>query len=102
MALMQLVAYGNHNQLISNYDKNKPIPKEELIFRHIEDDDKNTECPISFEIIKYGDKYYKCKCCKHNFDDNSIKHITDKNMCPVCRTYMWHDNKIYINMYKPE
>ena len=56
MALMQLVAYGTQDiyltdNLISNYGKNNsiPEPKEDLIFRHIEDDDKNTECPISFK-----------------------------------------------------
>ncbi len=98
---MQLVAYGaHHSPMSTSTNYYKPKPQENLIFRRIDHEDKNIECPISYEVIKYGNKYYKCKCCKYNFDDNSIQLINNKDTCPMCKTNMWYDNKIYINMSK--
>lgn len=59
--------------------------------------DKNTECPISYEEIKYGDKYFICTNCKYNFIEQAIlTHLTRNKLCPMCRS-TWSDYCVYIN-----
>jgi len=47
--------------------------------------DNNTECPITYEPIQYGDQYFQCKTCKYNF---STALLNKKNniSCPMCRS----------------
>ena len=64
---------------------------------------KNTECPISLEVIKKGKQYCTCKQCSYNFSKEEIKtHFKTQNKnnhditCPMCRA-KWSDKTIYIN-----
>lgn len=65
--------------------------------------DKNTECPITFEQIKYGDSYLTCKSCNYNFSEcaivkhlNSFSYSYNKRTCPMCRSE-WTDYCLYVN-----
>jgi hypothetical protein len=64
-------------------------------YRFIDNDDKNLECPVSYELIEIDDKYYKCSQCKYNINYNSVS--KNLNNCPMCRFQNWNDNVIYIN-----
>jgi hypothetical protein len=63
---------------------------------------KNNECPISFDLINKGDKYYQCNTCKYNFSaemfeyTSNIKNTYDNLSCPMCKS-VWTNNCIYIN-----
>ncbi len=106
-SLMQLVAYGAQDVYLNyditihpyNYIKNKSLKNKQFKrkYKFITDDDKNIECPISYQIIPYGSKYYQCICCKYNFSYKSIKHIGLKNNCSVCKKKSWHNKTIYYN-----
>jgi len=68
--------------------------KEKLI-----DEGRNTECPIAYEEIKYGDSYLSCDTCKYNFSESAIlKHLNEsrKRDCPMCRAE-WKNYCKYIN-----
>ena len=69
---------------------------------------KNTECPISLEVIKKGDEYCICTQCLYNFSKEELKtHFKTQNQnnhnitCPMCRA-KWSDEIIYINEDKIE
>lgn len=60
---------------------------------------KNTECPISLEVIKENDEYSVCTTCSYNFDFNTLKsYLTTKRemKCPMCRAE-WTGKFIYTN-----
>lgn len=64
---------------------------------------RNTECPISLEVIKKGDEYCICTQCLYNFSKEELKtHFKTQNQinhditCPMCRA-KWSDETIYIN-----
>jgi hypothetical protein len=64
------------------------------------DEGRNTECPITYDEIKYGDSYLSCDECKYNFSESAIlKHLNssnDKKICPMCRDE-WKNFCRYIN-----
>lgn len=63
------------------------------------DKSKNSECPITFEPIKYGDTYLTCSKCKYNFGEKDIMtHLNTSynNVCPMCRS-TWDDYSVYVN-----
>lgn len=63
------------------------------------DKSKNSECPITFEPIKYGDTYLTCSKCKYNFGEKDIMTHLNKsynNVCPMCRS-TWDDYSVYVN-----
>ena len=76
---------------------------------------KNTECPISLEVIKKGDEYCICAQCSYNFSKEELKthfktqlknqqinqQINHNITCPMCRA-KWSDQIIYINEDKIE
>ena len=67
------------------------------------DKSKNTECPITYEPIKYGDVYLTCVKCKYNFGKKAINQYfsyCDKiPNCPMCRED-WLDFCNYVNRDK--
>jgi hypothetical protein len=102
--LMQLIAYGGQDVYLTSNPQisffkfyNKKIEVEVKI-RLIDSNDKNIECPISYNNISYGNKYYKCIQCQYNFDYESfqVSGVTDK--CPLCRKTNWINNIIYHNV----
>ncbi len=107
--LMQLVAYGasdiylNHTVTLQPYNyvksKNKLLSHKNFkrVNKYLTDDDKNIECPISYQKISYGSKYFQCVGCKYNFSYKSVKHIGLKNNCSICKKKSWYNNIVYYN-----
>ena len=61
---------------------------------------KNTQCPISLEVIKENDEYCTCAICSYNFDFTILKNYftTKREMnCPMCRAE-WTGKFIYTNI----
>lgn len=83
----------NHHRLIVIFTDTK----EKLI-----DEGRNTECPITYEEIKYNDSYLSCDACKYNFSESAIlKHLNiRKRECPMCRAE-WTNYCKYINKNLP-
>lgn len=74
------------------------------VYRIIKETDRNTECPISLEIINPNSQYCICAECKYNFSKNEIKTAFETHnqyKCPMCRAD-WTDKTVYINGAKPE
>lgn len=62
------------------------------------DADRNSECPISGEIIGKNAKYSQCGVCKYNFDAEFLqKWNKSQNTCPMCRSSFYINPKIYYN-----
>ncbi len=108
-SLMQLVAYGASDIYLSNYISLHPYnyvqTKTKLLShknfkkvkRYLTEDDQNIECPISYQKISYGSKYFQCVGCKYNFSYKSVKHIGFKNNCSICKKKSWNNNTVYYN-----
>jgi hypothetical protein len=74
----------------------EPFKQSKTIEKHI-DKNRNTECPITYDDIKFGDAYMTCSDCKYNFSETAImKHLNEKQTCPMCRCN-WKDTCKYIN-----
>jgi hypothetical protein len=74
----------------------EPFKQSKTIEKHI-DKNRNTECPITYDDIKFGDAYMTCSDCKYNFSETAImKHLNEKQICPMCRCD-WKDTCKYIN-----
>jgi hypothetical protein len=74
----------------------EPFKQSKTIEKHI-DKNRNTECPITYDDIKFGDAYMSCSDCKYNFSETAImKHLNEKKICPMCRCD-WKDTCKYIN-----
>lgn len=61
---------------------------------------RNTECPICYKKINKNEKYCTCETCLYNFDYNELDKwfkITNKEMCPTCKS-KWTDYKVYKNV----
>ena len=62
--------------------------------------DRNTECPITYDTINTNDSYLACMECKYNFTvDAIVKHLDSRDCkdCPMCRKE-WKDYCIYVNI----
>jgi len=68
---------------------------------------KNIECPITYDIIQYGDEYSTCDGCKYNFKYEAIaQHLevcSEKANydCPMCRNE-WTNKYKYVNKLSKE
>ena len=83
-----------YKDLLSNEDA---ITKWISIYRLLNIDDKNTDCPITLDKINIMDKYCKCSKCNYNFKyDPLLKHLDIRYDCPMCRC-IWINHEIYIN-----
>jgi hypothetical protein len=63
-------------------------------------EDRNTECPITYDTINTNDSYLACMECKYNFTvDAIVKHLDSRDCkdCPMCRKE-WKDYCIYVNI----
>ena len=52
---------------------------------------KNSECPVSLELIARGQEYYTCCICNYNISATAIYKIREKSLndiipCPLCRS----------------
>jgi|APSaa5957512622_1039677.scaffolds.fasta_scaffold25631_4 hypothetical protein len=60
----------------------------------------NSQCPITLDDIKNGDKYMICHTCNNIFSyDALIDWLETNNTCPLCRS-SWNDTNVYINKQK--
>jgi len=98
--LMQLLAYGAQDI----YFDDKPdyiedsLQVQKIINRLITVNDRNTECPISYNIFNSNDAYYQCASCKYNFLAKIFDEHVDNNKCPMCK-YDWFSQKTkFINI----
>lgn len=83
------------------FDCFEPFKQSKTIEKTI-DKARNTECPITYEDIKFGDAYMTCGECKYNFSEEAImKHLNEKRSCPMCRCD-WQDACKYINIIPVE
>ena len=76
----------------------EPVKFTDTKEKHI-DEGRNTECPITYDEIKYGDSYLSCDACKYNFSESAIlKHLNEsgKRDCPMCRAE-WKNYCKYVN-----
>ena len=95
--------YNLINKTIENIDLYMYLPTINKLITQ-----RNTECPISLEVIKKGDEYCICEQCLYNFSKEELKkHFKTQNQnnhnitCPMCRA-KWSDETIYINEDKIE
>lgn len=74
------------------------------IDRKILTSDKNSECPVSFELIASGEGYYICTTCNYNISAVVVYKIREKLFndiisCPICRsTWDLNVKPIYLNL----
>jgi hypothetical protein len=80
-----------------NYYK-KLVYEDNIKSKSITKFDRNTECPISFDPINKGDKYYQCVKCKYNFLAEAFK-FANNNKCPMCKCE-WTSKLVYVNNNK--
>ena len=76
------------------------IKIKEKVTKKLTKNDKNIECPITYDIIRNGKEYHSCDCCNYNFSKKVMsEYIMKKNKCPMC-VQNWTNTQVYINKNK--
>lgn len=91
---------NSSNSSAKNLDKEISPYEEQLLIG--QKNLRNTECPITYEPIKYGDIYKTCGNCEWNFSNEILEEMFNKTCnrkCPMCRGnwYISSNIKTYIN-----
>jgi hypothetical protein len=59
--------------------------------KQIDEFSRNSECPITYNTIEYGNFYVSCVQCRYNFSEvGMVRHLIRNNSCPMCRSEWKH------------